>query len=119
MSKMKFSYYNRKQLRLRLKFVLMTKMLEDQKDWLSTTSKFHTTSPPSTEFLQPAQPLIALCNLSPYNPYFISDLQSLGPPPARELRKPPAQPLETGCNLTPANPYILPTMVWRIRSFHA
>lgn len=94
---------------------VMTKIPSSHSDWqrtLNNTSKsVHSTATSLTELAQSNQPFTALCNLSPFNPFFALDPLELEPPPARELPKAPGLPFQARCNLTPANPYILPTMV--------
>lgn len=93
----------------------MSKISDRHSDWRISSqiiSKlWDATSLPPTRPSGPNQPLIALCNLSPFNPYCTNDLLDLGPPPVRQYRKPPPLPLQAWCNLSPANPYDLPTMV--------
>ncbi|KAI4131766.1 MAG: hypothetical protein LQ341_006339 [Variospora aurantia] len=83
-------------------------------DWPTTPrikSKLgHATSPPANAF-ESIRPLIALCNLSPYNPYLITDSLNFGPPPAPEHKQPTSPPTRGWCNFTPFNPSAQPAMV--------
>ncbi|KAL8964189.1 MAG: hypothetical protein Q9197_006995, partial [Variospora fuerteventurae] len=88
----------------------MTNIFGERADWPTTprikSKLVHATSPPANAF-ESIRPLIALCNLSPYNPYLITDFLNLGPPPAREHRQPTPPPTRARCNFTP---YAQPAM---------
>lgn len=80
----------------------MTK--RDHADWSAASSRlFSSASQPSSKLLQATyEPTIAtaLCNLSPFNPYWPPNVAELFPSPG-SLQEPPSVPFQSPSNLKP------------------
>ncbi|CAL8580722.1 hypothetical protein XPA_006442 [Xanthoria parietina] len=81
---------------------LMTK--RDHADWSAVTSRlFSSASQPSSKLLQATyEPTIAtaLCNLSPFNPYWPPNVAELFPSPG-SLQEPPSVPFQSPSTINP------------------